>query len=111
MRAPSQWMPAVVVTFLAHHAMAQDPSSAAPLFDRGLEDMLAGRYETGCPSLAESHRLEPRPGTLFTVAECFAKWGKVATAFRYYEQYLSVFAQMPPEPLDAPASPCRWVAR
>ena len=29
--------------------------------------MKAGRYDDACPALAESHRLDPRPGGLFTL--------------------------------------------
>ena len=66
-------------------------------FERGLADMLAGRYETGCPALAESYRLAAKPGTLFTLAECEAKWGKSASALTHYEEYQTLFAGMTPE--------------
>ncbi|MGK3960160.1 hypothetical protein WMF01_06240 [Sorangium sp. So ce1667] len=63
-------------------------------FNRGLADMLAGRYQTGCPALAESHRLDPRPGRLFTLAECEAKWGRIATAAARYNDYLAMYSRM-----------------
>jgi len=56
--------------------------------------MQAGRYETGCPALAESYRLDPRPGVLFTLAECEREWGKLATALGYYNAYLSNYVRM-----------------
>ncbi|MGK3982383.1 hypothetical protein WME99_05065 [Sorangium sp. So ce136] len=78
------------------------PASAQPdavamaesLFMRGRADMLAGRYQTGCPALAESHRLDPRPGRLFTLAECEARWGRVATAVARYNDYLALYSRM-----------------
>jgi hypothetical protein len=74
---------------------AQDAAAAGAMFDRGLAEMQAGRFETGCPALAESQRLDPRPGTLFTLAECNAKWGRVASALGHYEDYLTWFERMP----------------
>jgi len=78
-------------------ADAQELAVAEALFGRGLEDMLAGRYETGCPALEESLRLDPRPGTLFTLAECEGKRGRLATAVTRYEDYLSVYSRMTPD--------------
>jgi hypothetical protein len=83
-----------VLTFAAP-AIAQDAAAAAALFDRGLAEMDAGRTDTGCPLLAESRRLDPRAGTVFTLAECEAKRGRVAAAVRLYDDYLSLFARMP----------------
>src|SRR5262249_25073794 len=65
---------------------------AEALFKKGVDDMAAGHYDTACPALAESNRLDPRPGTLFTLAECHAKAGNVATASALYEDYLRAFA-------------------
>ncbi|WP_438014857.1 hypothetical protein WMF18_28715 [Sorangium sp. So ce315] len=78
------------------------PASAQPetvalaesLFNRGLADMLAGRHQAGCPALAESHRLDPRPGRLFTLAECEAQWGRIATAVARYNDFLALFSRM-----------------
>lgn len=74
-------------------ARAGDPATEA--FDRGLADMKAGRYDTGCPAIAESYRLDPKAGALFTLAECEAEWGKHATAFGHYARYLSLLDAMP----------------
>ena len=40
----------------------ETPAAATQLFDRGLKDMLEGRYDSGCPLLAKSYALEPLPG-------------------------------------------------
>jgi hypothetical protein len=88
---------AVGLAAYAGSAAAQDAAAAGAQFDRGLTEMQSGRYQTGCPALAESYRLDPRPGTLFTLAECNAKWGKVATAVGQYEDYLGRFERMPPD--------------
>ena len=64
---------------LPNPAAAQDESPAETLFNQGLEAMEAGNYEKGCPAIAESQRLDPRPGTVFTLAECEAKRGRIAS--------------------------------
>lgn len=76
-------------------AKAQDIAAAEALFNKGVADMKAGRYETGCKAIAESHRLDPRPGTLFTLATCEAQWGRIATAVSRYGDYLALFERLP----------------
>lgn len=86
---------ALCVLLFARVTKAEDPSSTAEAaFERGLQEMEAGRFGTGCPLLAESYRLEPLPGALFTLAECERKWGKVASAAAHYQDYLTVFSSM-----------------
>ena len=78
-------------------AGASIEDAAEAMFQRGLADMLAGRYASGCPAIAESLRLEPRPGTLFTLAECEARAGLMATALGHYQTFLRLVADMPLE--------------
>jgi hypothetical protein len=85
------------IAFVAQPALAGDPVAAKALFDRGLSDMTAARYDTGCPAIGESYQLDPRPGTLFTLAECEAKRGRVATALSLYDDYLSQYDRLPPD--------------
>ena len=42
------------------------------------------------PRFAESHRLDPRPGTLFALASCEEKRGRLAAAVRIYDEYLAL---------------------
>jgi hypothetical protein len=77
-------------------ASAQDVTTAKALFEKGVADLQAGNFGAACPAIGESYRLDPRPGTLFTLAECFAKAGKTASAVARYEDYLSAFARMTP---------------
>ena len=86
-----------VLSLVASPAFAQDIAAAEALFDKGLADMQAGRFDSGCPALAESHRIDPRPGTLFTLAECEAAWGRIATASARYTDYLRLFDRLTPE--------------
>lgn len=70
---------------------------AKELFKSGLDDMLAGKYDTGCPQLAQSYELSRLPGALFTLAECEAKWGKLASSLGHYQEYLALYVQLTPE--------------
>jgi hypothetical protein len=63
-------------------------------FDRGLAEMKAGHFNAACPSIEESYHLDPQAGTLFTLAECEAKRGRIATAVTRYRDYLDLFAQL-----------------
>jgi hypothetical protein len=76
-------------------ALAQDIATAEALFNRGRGDMALGRYESGCKAIAESQRLDPRPGTLFTLAVCETRWGRIATAAARYSDYLSLYERLP----------------
>jgi hypothetical protein len=73
-------------------AVAAPPvSQAQALFDQGILDMEAGQFEKACPAIEASQRMEPMAGTLFTLAECEAQRGRVATAIRYYGEYLALY--------------------
>jgi hypothetical protein len=82
--------------FAAGRAFAQDAATAGALFDKGVLDMQAGRFDNACPALEESQQLDPHPGTLFTLAECQAKWGKVASAVQHYQDYTDLVSRLPP---------------
>src|SRR5688572_10698415 len=60
-------------------------SDAQELFDKGLADMKAGNYESGCPALEESFRQDPQPGALFTLATCESRRGRLATGMKHFE--------------------------
>jgi hypothetical protein len=83
-------------TAFAQQPTDQEPTAAAQ-FDRGLAAMNEGKYDVACPALTESVRLDPRPGAIFTLAECEARWGHVASADAHYDDYLARFARMTTE--------------
>lgn len=76
---------------------AQDSAAAEALFQKGLSEMDQGHFGVACPAIAESYRLDSRPGTLFTLAECESQAGGVASASTHYNDYLQLFARMPDE--------------
>jgi hypothetical protein len=82
---------------IATPALGQDVEAATTLFNRGLSDMEAGWYTTACPALAESQRLDPRAGRLFTLSQCEVRWGRVATAVTRLGEYLQLYEHLPPD--------------
>jgi hypothetical protein len=96
----SRWLaaPAFACLFgVSAAGWAQDVAAADALFSRGLQLFEAGDLEKACPAIGESYRLDPRPGALFTLAECEARRGHVATAFTRYGDYLSLFEGLAPD--------------
>lgn len=75
----------------------QDKAAAQVLFDRALVDMQAGRFDQACPLFTDSLLIYRAPGTLFTLAECEASRGNIATALALYDEYLALYETLPPE--------------
>lgn len=71
------------------------PTPAEALFEQGLHEMQAGNYDKACPPIEQSYRIEPLPGTLFTLAQCEAERGRLATAVARYEEYLTLYPKLP----------------
>lgn len=65
---------------------ADDPAAAELLFQRGREGMEAGDWKQACESFAESHRLDPAPGTVMNLATCQEKRGELARAWEHWQQ-------------------------
>lgn len=78
-------------------AQAQDIAVAETLYERGVEYMNEGRLPIACRAFAESHRIDPRIGTLFTLAMCEFRADKIATASARFADYLSQFERLPEE--------------
>jgi hypothetical protein len=85
---------AVVVSSGLAHAQDQD---AQALFDEGLANMKAGRFKLGCALIKRSLDVDARPGTAFTLAECYSRAGKFASAVSFYDHFLATFEAMPKE--------------
>ncbi len=88
-----------VAVFLVAGAASADSNdaAAAALFDQGLAEMEASHFDSACPKLAESFHLDPRAGTLFTLAECEARGGKIASAVTHYGDYQARYERMTPQ--------------
>lgn len=83
-----------IASLCASTALAQQDRAEA-LFNKGVEAMEASKLDEACPAIAESQRLDPRLGTLFTLAECEAKRGKRPQALRGYQEFLRQFEALP----------------
>jgi hypothetical protein len=97
MKAPAALLVCAAAAVLSPSIARAQGSTAQAQFDYGLAEMEGGRYATGCPALAESYRIDPHPGVLFTLAECENKWGKIGSALTHYEAYLDLFEHMSAE--------------
>jgi hypothetical protein len=86
------WSSAFVL--MAARAAAEDSATAGALFEKGVADMEASRFDSACPAIEESQRIDPRPGTLFTLAECNARWGKVASSAAQYQEYVDLVSRL-----------------
>lgn len=66
-------------------AQAADPV-AESMFQEGVELMKDGRFADACPKLEASQKLEPKSGTLLTLANCSEQIGRTATAWAQYKE-------------------------
>jgi hypothetical protein len=89
------WGTATVVTYLmtsgniAHAEPTRDSVAAEVLFQEGRKLVGEGRYAEGCSKLEASQRLDPGIGTLFNLADCQEKNGRLATAWGLFLEVAS----------------------
>lgn len=66
---------------------AQRTGMARALFDQAVSEIASGDYESACPKLESSVKLEPGAlGARITLAECYEGAGKLASAWSTYLQ-------------------------
>ena len=78
----------VLVIAAASPALAQSPQ-ATELFKEGRDLMKAGHFVEACSKFAQSQDLDPQLGTLFNLAQCDEKIGKLATALAAYREVVA----------------------
>ena len=78
----------------AAHADENSPAQAA--YEQGVDAFRAGDLSNACRLLAESYRLEPLPGVLFTWATCELRAERLASAAAHYADFLNAVARLPP---------------
>lgn len=66
------------------HAQSGAEAAATAQFDRGRAAMKAGNYKEACEAFGKSQQLDPANGTLFNLAGCNEKIGKLASAWVVY---------------------------
>jgi tetratricopeptide (TPR) repeat protein len=63
--------------------------SAADLFREGRALARAGQHAAACEKFIESQELDPQLGTLFNIAQCEEKIGKLASALAAYREVIA----------------------
>lgn len=67
-------------------ARADDKVKAIALFDEGIKEMKAGRYEQACKAFEASNRLLPDSGTRGSLARCYTQLGRLASAWTLWRE-------------------------
>jgi hypothetical protein len=76
------------LALLATSAAGQprDRAAADALFQAARAEFDRGEFASACEKFAESHRLDPAPGTLLNLALCHEKTGRIASAWEGFRQ-------------------------
>lgn len=70
---------------------AADPQTEADtLFKEAMALLKAGQVAEACPKLARSQLLDPGAGTLFRLAECYEKAGKLVRAWKVFDDTVQI---------------------
>jgi hypothetical protein len=78
----------LLVALAAPSALAEphDAAAAEALFRQGREAADAGDHAKACEKFKESNRLDPALGTVFNIADCEEKLGRLATAWQLFQE-------------------------
>ena len=74
----------IVAPVHADEPSAENRALAEVLFREAKALSDKEQFEQACPKFQESHRLDPKPGTVLNLAVCHEKQGKVASAWLDY---------------------------
>ena len=90
--------PFAFVALFSGPTRADEPSTenralAEVLFREAKALSDAQQFDQGCPKFQESHRLDPKPGTILNLAVCHEKQGKTASAWLDYIEAASFAAR------------------
>ena len=90
---------------------ADGDGGAAQLFDAGIADLKAGKFDTACAALEQSYGLDANPGALIALADCLERWGKSHSAAVRYEQLVAAVARSADGAADSDRAPLLSYAR
>ncbi len=103
----------VIAAFLAHSGdvLADEPppapgpaeAASRSAIEIALEDQKARNFVRACLALKKAYREDPRPATLFLLAQCYDQWGQVASAAVLYEDYEAAYDKLPADDQKAEA--------
>jgi hypothetical protein len=77
---------AVALSAASAGAEPRDAAAAEALFRQGREAADAGDHAKACEKFKESNRLDPALGTVFNIADCEEKLGRLATAWQLFQE-------------------------
>jgi hypothetical protein len=82
------WVAGLLFALLSSVAQAQprDAAAAEVLFRQGREAADQGDFGTACDKFKESNRLDPAVGTVFNIADCEERLGRLATAWTLFQE-------------------------
>src|SRR5207249_2684753 len=66
-------------------ATAAAENKADALFDKGKDLLKKRKYAEACPTFEKVDELDPAVGAKLFVAKCYEEWGKLAHAYRWYQ--------------------------
>jgi hypothetical protein len=67
---------------------ARDPAAAEELFRQGRAASQKKDFTTACAKFRESNRLDPAVGTVFNIADCEEKLGRLATSWTLFQEVM-----------------------
>jgi hypothetical protein len=65
---------------------SRDPAAAEELFRQGRAAAQKQDFTTACAKFRESNRLDPAVGTVFNIADCEEKLGRLATSWTLFQE-------------------------
>ncbi|HEU0034256.1 MAG TPA: hypothetical protein VFQ53_26720 [Kofleriaceae bacterium] len=84
----------IVVIGIASHAHADNPK-AKELFKKGVDEYKAQKYDAAAATLKQSYELDPKPESLFALAQAERLGGKCPAAIAHYKQLLEQTTDLP----------------
>jgi hypothetical protein len=75
-------------------SFGQADAVAEKLFRQAVDYMKADDFAGACPLLERSYQLDPKDGTLFTLANCRDREEKLTAAVGHYRAYVRVYEKM-----------------
>ncbi len=67
----------------------QTRAAAVALFDEGRKLLAEGRYAEACVKLEQSQKMDPGPGALFNLSDCYEHIGRTASAWVGFREVLA----------------------
>ena len=77
---------ALFISAQGHAQDTRDPAAAEELFRQGRAASEKQDFSTACAKFRESNRLDPAVGTVFNIADCEEKLGRLATSWTLFQE-------------------------